>query len=831
MLTQRPKRSMEIPRTGWLMVALTVLLVSAPASARGATPAPQLSDGAADVQNLPPCLGRNVAAFDASDFRDLGLSRPVAERAAAVAADLRAVDHLLAVSGIGPGQLRAIKQANPDLCATPPVVPPKPVDSCVSASQYDLNLLATTQRRARLADETVLSREEVDRMAAAGPFGSVRMALSYLGIGDGVYRKLMSAAPPALCVTPPGFETREGVTYEWITSWMTDGLAVDGFRLVVAVGSLTEDDGSWAYIDRDDIELDHGAPPITRADVHLMSHSWVGDGRTVWVTAPADRTPSPPGITTRQTVWHELADGTFEPFYGDRLYETADSLTVRASSTSFFSSLFEFAWEGFRWIRGKSVGAPTCGGTPPPAGASHTGALLSNGPGGLIGECTYGNASVPGAVGAIDRVRAEVSVYLRSTRRVEITNPGAGDDFILSLVSKVWELAGSRQVASFGSNTNLYLPPESPRWSGSTLIAPASFGTYEITPATAPTVASLFMQVAYDFVISKVDAYVQDFLVAQGVPRDLLTRITTNALSSFVECGYTFYRADFPTNVNALSTLTYQAFRSCVPALFENLVLDYVDEVEDHLSSSTMATVLSSLSRSVVSFKFLENIALSATVYDEIGKAVTRGVAVVVELLRVAGGNPTHSLFAPAQRPTRLDTGQAIPAACIKDDGRGGFTVLRGCVVPPSSPGGRDYIVNVANDPLAFVVHDNRNIGEFASGGDYQCAVQSMLVRFVRDRSFTNVYGSTTARLRCPADVGGGGRDIPASDNVLLRMADGTTYFKNSSTLVGIEHVLDGGCFERLAVDHFGYDYVTREEVESALNEGWEIDDASAACQ
>ena len=62
-------------------------------------------------------------------------------------------------------------------------------------------------------------------------------------------------------------------------------------------------------------------------------------------------------------------------------------------------------------------------------------------------------------------------------------------------------------------------------------------------------------------------------------------------------------------------------------------------------------------------------------------------------------------------------------------------------------------------------------------------------------------------------------------------MSDGTTYFKNSSTLVGIEHVLDGGCFERLASGHFGYDYVTREEVDSALNEGWEIDDASAACQ
>lgn len=810
---------------------LAVVVIVAPASANAATPAPQLSEGATEVQNLAPCLGRNVAEFDTADFLALGLSRPVAERAASVAADLRAVDHLLAVPGIGPGKLRVIKLANPDLCVTVPVVPPDPVDSCVSARQYDLNLLKTPARRDRLTDETVLSHEEVDRMAAAGPFGSVRLALSYLGIGEGVYRKLMNTDSPTLCVTPPGFETAAGVTYEWITSWLTDGLAVDRFALVVAKDTLTERDGSWAYIDRDDIVLRDGAPPIARADVHLLSDSWEGGGRTVWVSGPADRTPTPPDIATRQTVWHELEDGTFEPFYGARLDETADSLTVQVESTSWFTALRDWAWEGFRWIRGRSVGSPSCSGTPAPFGSRHTGALLSNAPGGLIGECTYGNASVPGAVGAIDRVRAEVSVYLRSTRRVEIKDPGQGDDFIASLVADVWERFGSRQVASFGSNTNLYLPPEAPFWNGGTLVAPASYGTYEITPGTAPTVASLFMQIAYDAVVSKVDEYVQDFLVAQGVPRDVLTRITTGALSSFVECGYNFYRSDVPTDVNALSTVTYQAFRTCTPAMFENIVLDYVDALQDHLASSRLSTVINALRRSVVSFKFLENIALSASVHDEVGKAVATGVAVVVDLLRIAAGDPQHALFTPAQRPTRLDTGQAIPAACVKDDGEGGYTVQRGCVVPPTPPGNSDHIVNVSNDPLAFVVHNGKNIGEFASGGDYQCAAQSLLVRFVKDRSFTQTYGSSAARLRCPEDVGGGRRNIPAADNILLRMSDGTAYFKNSSTLVGIEHVLDGGCFERLASDHFGYDYVTRAEVESALQDGWEIDDASAACR
>ncbi len=815
---------------------LAALLVAGPARAqqagRAALPAPGLSAGAAEVENLAPCHGRNVAAFDVADFVGLGLSRPVAERAAAVAEDLRAVDHLLAVPGIGPGKLAAIVNANPDLCVTPPVVPPEPKDACVSPTQYDLNLLASAAARRRLTDETVLSHEEVDRIAAAGPFGSARMALSYLGIGDGVYRKLMSSAPPTLCTTPPGFETTSGVTYEWITSWLTDGLAADEFGLVVSDDTLTEDDGSWAYIDREDIELDHGAPPIARADVHLVSDSWEGSGKTVWVTTPADRNPSPPGIAMRQTVWHELDDGTFEPFYGvARLHETEDTLTIQAESTSPFITFLQIAWEGFRWIRGKSVGSPSCTGTPPPTGSTHTGELLSNGPGGLIGECTYGNSDVPGAVGAIDRVRAEISVYFRSTHRVQVTNPGAGDSFIASLVAEVWRRLGSLQVASFGSNTNLYLPPASPFSNGGVFAAPASYGTYDITPASGPTVASLIMEVAYDFAVQPIDDFVQDWLVAQGVPRHILVGITTDALSTFVECGYNFYRSDVPRDVNQLATLTYTAFRTCVPALFENLVLDYVDKLQDHLAKSRLKTVVSALLRQAVSFEFLEKIALRASIHDEIGKAVTSGVAIIVDILRVASKNPQHALWAPAQRPTHLDTGERIPAGCIVDDGRGGYAVQRRCVIPPTPPGGSRYIANVGNSSLAFVVDHQRNIGELASGGDYICAAMSLPVRFLKDAGFAEVYGTSDAKLRCPADVGGPRRDIGAVDNVILRMSDGTSYFKNSSTLVGIEHVLDGGCFERLAHDHYGYDYVTRAEVESALHDGWEIDDASAACQ
>ena len=107
----------------------------------------------------------------------------------------------------------------------------------------------------------------------------------------------------------------------------------------------------------------------------------------------------------------------------------------------------------------------------------------------------------------------------------------------------------------------------------------------------------------------------------------------------------------------------------------------------------------------------------------------------------------------------------------------------------------------------------------------------SLPVRFVKDITFAEVYGESDARLRCPTDVGATPRNLAAADNVILRQADRTSYFKNSSTLVGIEHILDGGCFEKLAIDYFGYDYVTREEVQSVLHSGWEIDDASAACQ
>ena len=642
----------------------------------------------------------------------------------------------------------------------------------------------------------------------------------------------MTTSPPTLCLTPPGFETTGGTTYEWITSWLTDGLAADGFGLVVGQGTLEENDGSWAYVNRQDLPLEHGAPPIARADVHLVSDSWQEDGRKVWVTAPADRTPAPPVVQMRQTVWHEFADGTTEPYYGDRLHETDDTLTIQVESTSFFSSVFDFAWETFRWIRGKSVGSPTCTGTPPPSGSSHTGALLNNGPGGLIGECTYGNAGVPGALGAIDRVRAEVSVYLQSTRRVQITAPGAGDNLVDTVIAEIWELFGSREVASFASDNNLYLPPETPRWVSNTFVAPASYGTYEITPATGPTLASLVMGVVYDFVAKPlIEDYIEEWLVAQGVPRARIRSITPAAFSDFVSCAYNFYRS-VPSSVGGLVDLTYTTIKTCVPVVFNKLVAEIADELEDFLEDDRVREIINSLLRSRISFDFLDDLVDSAIVHDEILSAATQGVATLVDLLRVATGNPVHSLWAPAPRPTHLDTGEAIPGGCIASDGNGGYTVQRRCVVPPTPPGGvSEYIVNVGHSNLAFLVRHGRNVGEFASGGDYICAAMSLPVRFVKDITFAEVYGESEARLRCPTDVGGTPRNLAAADNMILRQADRTSYFKNSSTLVGIEHILDGGCFEQLATDYYGYDYVTREEVQSVLHDGWEIDDASAACQ
>jgi len=269
-----------------------------------------------------------------------------------------------------------------------------------------------------------------------------------------------------------------------------------------------------------------------------------------------------------------------------------------------------------------------------------------------------------------------------------------------------------------------------------------------------------------------------------------------------------------------------------VPVVFNKLVAEIADELEDFLQDDRVREIINSLLRSKISFDFLDDLVDSAIVHDEILSAATQGVATLVDLLRVATGDPVHSLWAPAPRPTHLDTGEAIPGGCIASDGNGGYTVQRRCVVPPTPPGGvSEYIVNVGNSDLAFLVRHGRNVGEFASGGDYICAAMSLPVRFVKDITFAEVYGESEARLRCPTDVGGTPRNLAAADNMILRQADRTSYFKNSSTLVGIEHILDGGCFEKLAIDYFGYDYVTREEVQSVLHSGWEIDDASAACQ
>lgn len=93
-----------------------------------------------------------------------------------------------------------------------------------------------------------------------------------------------------------------------------------------------------------------------------------------------------------------------------------------------------------------------------------------------------------------------------------------------------------------------------------------------------------------------------------------------------------------------------------------------------------------------------------------------------------------------------------------------------------TGPDAREYIVNVANDAPGLVLRDGKDVGGFASGGDYISATQSLIVRFVKARSDTEGVGSSDGPLGCRADVGGGGPDIPESDNVLLRMSAGTTY-------------------------------------------------------
>lgn len=656
-----------------------------PASPVGVSSPPTPDEDAVSTATIEACHGPNVAGFDDSDFVDLGLSQPVARRAAAVAPDLRRVGQLVSIAGIGPDELAAIVAANPELCASPVVVPPEPTDACVDAAQFDVNDLDSEPERDELANSTVLSPEEVRVLSVEGPFATVDVALSVLGLGKGTVRKLQESDPPTLCATPPGFVTDDGVTWGWLTADLIDRVEADDFAVTVAPGTLSGT-GSWVSIERDDIELgDPDVPPVAQATIDIIDSSWEDGSTVVWMTLPADESPVVSTVALEQKVYHAGDDGLVDVYDADMIYVDGDSITVEAVSNLSLSSVLGPVWEGWRWLRGRSVGSPGCSPAAPPR-SFHLGELLSNAPGGIIGECTYANPSQPGAIGAIDRVRAELTVDYVPVDAVQIDGPGFGEDFMSSVVAKAWSQVAGTRTGSFGSNTNLYVPPppaSDSYWSGDTFIVPQNVGQYRIDPNIGATGLGILGDKTFGLIVDKVAEYIRARIPASA--HAALETIVNLSTEEMIECGMNLYRHQVPTDASGI----YNFFRTCLRPNFDKIVVRITTELDSVLGLDDATRSKNTLLRLGFNFKMgdITNLAVDVLSSKQF-EVLSQIASTLADVKRLHASDRNVWIGTEPPRPTALPDGTSIPANCVVDNGDGGWKVRRSCTTPPPVIGG-----------------------------------------------------------------------------------------------------------------------------------------------
>lgn len=223
------------------------------------------------------------------------------------------VDHLKYVSGIGPGELAAIK-ASGRACTAPPATPP-PTDGFVCLpgdGRIDMN--HADDHFDRLVD--LYGRPTAERIAENAPYAGLAHVLAETVGGAGKGKQGKHA--DRLCVTPPTVEFAD-VTYGWVSEaggavTHTDRVG-RRYRLSVPADVVAAS-GIWGSAE----PADAGAfvEGLVAADVHLFG-DWEG---IVHVGTPVDPDRGSLGDGWEHAVLH---------FGDDTDFTAEDALTIQAN--------------------------------------------------------------------------------------------------------------------------------------------------------------------------------------------------------------------------------------------------------------------------------------------------------------------------------------------------------------------------------------------------------------------------------------------------------------------------------------------------------------------
>jgi hypothetical protein len=775
-------------RRGFISV-FAACAVGAAALSVTVTPSASAASGAASQRVLPvsvlECVGGQVdvnnAAIDALTTIPGVEGRPVADRLIA-ARPYASIEHLQAVSGIGPGGLSRIVASGRACVAMPQAVGIPPAFDLCTAGSVDLNTSPFAQAEAIFGKGTA----ERLRAAQARPMWKVEHALAIAGIGPGRIKN------HHLCVTPPTLHDIDTATsWTWLDAEVgTTAVATttDSMRLVADSGDLPGDGWiriadvvandtitqteAWRRGLETAFEPAEFSPPTFETSVVKLDGTTLQPVHPVTLTYPLDPDEKelPPSVSRWENghrVYSTDADATVD---GDTITVEAMHLSVGQSTFGMVVVDFDliFPVSGDRdqqvnWFeqRRRNVNGPACPDTGNSSPSRGTFGTVEGAPENVVTYCSYfdGNFATwriqNNLPGPIEISPDQAFVYTRVSL--------AGDDFV-----------GRSLLGYFGDDPGVYQ-------SGSVWVPPG--GVVEV----------------------QFRSHGQTNVRVGG--------------SLKVAAAYTAANALF----DEVLKKTFESGNIEQSALLASLRCMYSDDITTCLLDKNLPQLLKEAIKKVAEN---EVDAIRDAELRKLGKRIIRIIGIALDL-GPFGSLANDSLTLRYDRPSApaRDRGRLIPPHCpvAWSDNLWEWTWDRGCVdaaypVPPGQPtNGSDptaagtLILKRSNSVATFVLDTEGVAHPIPDGGTYICNAYHYPVMWnVDDTEWASLVTSLGAPATCPT---GPSRALfpDTTEDFIVRQSDGSSFLVDFGRRGPI---ISGDAFNCLVERFLVWDWVSDDELE-----------------
>lgn len=771
------------------MSTFVAFAVGAAAISVSGTPSVDAEPGVASERVLPVSVlncenGQvdvNSATVDAlATIPGIG-GKPIAERVVA-ARPYASVEHLQAVSGIGPGGLSSITASGRACVAMPSGAEIPPVFDLCTDGFTDLNTVPFAEA------EVMFGKGTAQRLvgAQAKPMWKVEHALAIAGIGPGRIEN------HSVCVTPPTLHDIDTETsWTWLDAdesttavatttdimmFVADSgdLPGDGWvRIadVVANGTIDQTEAWQAGLESafDPAEF---SPPTFDTSVVTPDGTELQPLHPVTLTYPLDQDEDelPPSVSRWENghrVYSTDADATVD---GDRITVEAAHLSVGQSSFGMVVTDFRFIFpvsgnrdQQANWFeqRRRNVNGPACPATGSSSPSKGMFGTVEGAPENVVTYCSYFDGNY-------------------ATWRVQNNLPGP------------IEVSPDQSYVY----TRVLLP-------GDDLVGRSLLGYFEDAPGLYQSGA----------------VWVPPGSVAEVQFRSHgQTKVHVGG-SLKVASAYTATKALF----DEVLKKAYESGNIESSAVLASLRCMYTDDITTCLLDKNLPQVLKEAIKKVA-----ENEVDSIRDRDlrKLGKRIIRIIAIASDL-RPLGSLVNDSLTLRYDRPpapTR-DRGRLIPSNCAVtwSDGVWAWSWDPDCVdaaypVPPGQPiNGSDpsaagtLILKRSNSVETFVLDTDGVAHPIPDGGTYVCNAHHYPVMWnVDDTEWASLVTSLGAAATCPT---GPSRALfpDTTEDFIVRQPDGTSFVVDYGMR---EPILSGEAFNCLVERFLVWDWVSDDELE-----------------